>query len=74
MADQNGGNGAAESDNQVVDIKALNAPDWLKAGLQKLDLDGDGLEREEVEDMMVNLAHEGGRAEQQLGPGLLQLS
>jgi hypothetical protein len=28
------------------------APEWLKEGLMKLDVDGDGLTREEVEDLL----------------------
>jgi hypothetical protein len=30
----------------------MDAPDWLKEGLMKLDVDGDGLERSEVEDLI----------------------
>ena len=39
-----------------VNIAELHAPDWLKSSLQKLDADGDGLDREELEETLQRLA------------------
>jgi hypothetical protein len=36
----------------------MNAPDWLKDGLKRLDTDGDGLEREEVEELLNYMAQQ----------------
>lgn len=46
----------------MIDIDNLNAPDWLKNGLRKLDIDGDGLEKHEVEDVINFMADEKVRA------------
>lgn len=42
--------------SENVDIANLNCPEWLKQALRSLDTDGDGLEREEVEEMLDFLA------------------
>ncbi|CAD7967912.1 unnamed protein product, partial [Amoebophrya sp. A120] len=40
----------------AVNIAELHAPEWLKSSLNKLDEDGDGLDREELEEMLQRLA------------------
>jgi len=41
-----------------LDLDSLDIPKWLKDGLKKLDSDGDGLEREEVDEMLTRMAEE----------------
>jgi hypothetical protein len=43
-------------DGENFDVDGMNAPEWLKEGLKKLDTDGDGLEREEVEELLNYMA------------------
>jgi len=53
------GGGAVEDPNaERIDIDLLNCPNWLKEGLKKLDFDGDGLEKEEIDDMLQWCAEE----------------
>ncbi len=47
---------AQHSEETNVDVSSLNCPEWLKSALQKLDTDGDGLEQEEIEDMLDYMA------------------
>lgn len=49
-----GGGGSGESNVQVADIQ--NIPGWLRSGLAQLDEDGDGLEQEEMEEMLSAMA------------------
>lgn len=35
-----------------IDVDTLDAPDWLKACLKQLDTDGDGIDQEEIEEML----------------------
>eukprot|EP00397_Hematodinium_sp_SG-2012_P000209 GEMP01000209.1.p1 GENE.GEMP01000209.1~~GEMP01000209.1.p1 ORF type:complete len:1308 (+),score=331.81 GEMP01000209.1:111-4034(+) len=44
--------------SDAVDVDSLDIPDWLKDGLKKLDLDGDGLEKEEIDEMLSRVAEE----------------
>jgi len=41
-----------------VDVDALDIPDWLRKGLKKLDVDGDGLEKSELYDVLTRVAAE----------------
>ncbi|CAD7967918.1 unnamed protein product, partial [Amoebophrya sp. A120] len=46
------------SEIEIVDVENLNVPEWLREGLKRLDTDGDGLERDEVEDMLDYMSRE----------------
>jgi hypothetical protein len=48
----------AAAEVNVVDLDSIEMPSWLKEGLKKLDVDGDGLDKNEVDDMLQRVADE----------------